>query len=152
MARPRIYTPEEAKRRIAASRARWAAEHPELNRAVKGASYRRWVQKNREKRRALDRAHYQRVKATRGHIYNARYQGREKARLRATPPWCDFQAVLAIYERARRLSKQTGVKHHVDHEIPLRGRLVSGLHVPANLRIVPATVNLTKANRFVVEA
>lgn len=34
----------------------------------------------------------------------------------------------------------------VDHEIPLRGRLVSGLHVLENLRVIPRSDNQKKSN------
>jgi hypothetical protein len=37
--------------------------------------------------------------------------------------------------------------HHVDHELPLRGRRVSGLHVHTNLRVLPAEDNFRKGNR-----
>lgn len=54
----------------------------------------------------------------------------------------------SIYAEARRISRETGVEHHVDHIVPLKGHEVRGLHVAWNLRIVPAEVNLKKGNRL----
>lgn len=53
----------------------------------------------------------------------------------------------AFYEMARRLTACTGIKHHVDHIEPLNGKDRSGLHVPWNLRVIPASVNQAKGNR-----
>lgn len=67
------------------------------------------------------------------------------------PAWADEGTMDGLYREARRLTLETGVAHHVDHIVPLRGRLpggakqiVSGLHVENNLRIVVASDNMSR--------
>lgn len=76
---------------------------------------------------------------------------RRAAKLERSPTWADHEAITEIYARARRLTAETGVEHHVDHFYPLQGKKVSGLHVAGNLQVIPAAHNLRKGNRFEVE-
>ena len=60
---------------------------------------------------------------------------------RRTPVWADLQAIVQFY-------KSCPPGHHVDHVLPLRGKLVSGLHVVQNLQYLPAKENMRKNNRY----
>jgi len=72
---------------------------------------------------------------------------RRAAEIKATPSWANSAAIESIYAEAARLTRETGIIHHVDHIYPLRGRTVSGLHVEHNLQILKATENLKKSNK-----
>lgn len=56
-----------------------------------------------------------------------------------------------IYDQSKILSEQTGVPHHVDHIIPLKAKMCSGLHVPWNLQIITAAENMRKGNTMPVD-
>ncbi len=81
-------------------------------------------------------------------------------RLRAVPCWLsteDARKNFRVYQERDRLFHETGIPHHVDHIIPLRGKEVVnghvievwGLHVPWNLRAIPGKDNEDKGNKFI---
>ena len=72
-------------------------------------------------------------------------------KLKATPSWLTESHNLQIqckYSLAQMFSRETGIQHHVDHIVPLKGKTVCGLHVPWNLRVIPAVDNLRKSNKI----
>lgn len=58
-----------------------------------------------------------------------------------TPKWADLDKIEEFYR-----NRPEG--HHVDHIIPLNGKLVTGLHVLENLQYLSAEDNLKKGNRY----
>jgi 5-methylcytosine-specific restriction endonuclease McrA len=84
-------------------------------------------------------------------IAKAKRARRRAAELNATPDWLTaiHKAQIAeYYEVATALETQTGIKHHVDHIIPLKAKIASGFHVPWNLQVLTATENLRKHNSY----
>lgn len=70
---------------------------------------------------------------------------------RATPGWVDWDAVTRMYAEAAYQTWLTGVEHHVDHIVPIRGKNVCGLHVHTNMRVIPGDVNRRKSNKLLEE-
>ena len=67
---------------------------------------------------------------------------------RQMPPWANPQTIKEVYLAARLLTEMTGIPHDVDHIVPLKHPLVSGLHVESNLWPVPRDVNNRKSNKY----
>ena len=122
-----------------------------------------WGEKNREYVLRLRKEYYennlekckassQRWKANnkdRISIYNAMKRPEREERLRkATPDWVDMNAIILKYKERDCMTQVTGLPHHVDHKVPLKGENICGLHVPWNLRVIPARDNLSKSNKW----
>jgi hypothetical protein len=100
---------------------------------------------NRERERSRCRA-YQKG--------NTEYQSRKNATRRAahvnaTPKWLTAihkAQISEFYEISKAKTVQTGIRHHVDHIVPLRGKTVAGLHVPWNMQVLTGAENNRKFN------
>jgi len=106
--------------------------NPEKHRAAT----RRWQVNNPEKTRALKRP---------------ASANRRASQLKRTLPWltdADFARIKVKHAEAAWMTKHTGIRHAVDHVYPLQGKLVSGLHVPQNMRVIPMRENSRKNNKL----
>lgn len=69
------------------------------------------------------------------------------------PSWLtpdDYFLIREAFHLALLRKKMFGFTWHVDHVIPLKGKLVCGLHVPENLQVIPSTANKRKHNKYEV--
>lgn len=139
----------------AASNKAWQDANHEKARAISKASSKAWYEANPEKKKALDKAWRDanpgKAKAAVKAWCEANPQKltafsakRRTKKLQRTPLWADLDAIKAIYENCP-------PGYHVDHIIPLQGKLVSGLHVPENLQYLTPEENISKGNKFRVE-
>jgi len=121
-----------------------AKQWREANKEYLKAEVNKWRRENPEKWREI---------ARRSRIKNMdkvliRNREREILEVTAMPPWADRKKIRAIYEEAKRLTRETGIRHEVDHIYPLRGKYSCGLHVEYNLRIITGTENRKKFNKM----
>lgn len=104
----------------------WDRENPEK----KSKYFKNWCAKYPEKRRLKDKTRQKRFRT-------------------ATPKWLTKEQkndIKFFYIIAENYTKITGIQYHVDHIIPLKGEIVSGLHVPWNLQVITKQENLRKGN------
>jgi len=83
---------------------------------------------------------------------NAKAASERAAKKQATPKWLkvDHKTFIEIqYQMAKLLEDRMGVEYHVDHIHPLQNESVCGLHVPWNLRVIPAVDNIRKGNKLI---
>lgn len=139
-----------------------AHKDPEARKAYHKEYHKKWYEANKEK--IIKRTSQYNLINKENHLNYRRTaykNNRAKEILRAairenrikqhqTPSWADLTEINTIYKQATRRSLIEGIKYHVDHIIPLNGDLVSGLHVPDNLQVIPASLNLSKSNQFAI--
>ena len=138
---------------------------------------REWKDANREKVRAADREYTrkyrkenpERIRETRrkrlkkSKAYLKVYRQRDYVKVRSNENGAKRRALemrtskfelnnnknmLKLFKLSQKKTKETGRNYHVDHIVPLQGRLVSGFHISGNLRVVLADTNLRKNDRY----
>jgi hypothetical protein len=80
--------------------------------------------------------------------YKTKTKAARKFRVPAWLTSSDIETIKGMYAMAQRVAKCLQVSFHVDHIVPLSGKNVSGLHVPWNMRVLPASTNLAKSNHL----
>lgn len=101
----------------------WAQKNPEKRKQA----LKKWAEKNRSKLREKGMRRY-------------------ASQTNQTPKWLTA-AHKAEMEGMYQFC-QAFPTYQVDHIVPIRGKCVSGLHVPWNLQVIPKEQNLKKSNFF----
>lgn len=120
------------------------------NRHITRKASKTYYSKNRDAaiQRRLD---WSKANPERAAAMAAEYRARKA---NATPIWLTKEQkaeIVLFYDLARDCQITTGEKYHVDHIVPLKGENVCGLHVPWNLQVLPADVNIAKSNNHGTE-
>lgn len=82
---------------------------------------------------------------------NANTAKRYADKLKRTPSYADLDKIQEFYIEAQIKTKSTGIKHVVDHIIPLNGETVSGFHHENNLQVITEKENMSKSNKYPYE-
>jgi hypothetical protein len=159
---------------IRISLSKWRAENPEKRKAQRireyekdGDKYRAYSQeyrkaypeKTREAGKRWDEANRDYIREKRRERYaldeefrnllKSHNSARHKRLRTSMPKWVTRDILRPIFLEAIMRTEDTGIQHHVDHILPLKGENFSGLTVPWNLRVVPYTENCKKSDKLV---
>lgn len=106
-----------------------------------------WVTRKYSEDSVWREKHLDRIGRSRRNVgKGAQYVAARRAAIeQRIPPWVDWGKIQEVYAKAQHLGLT------VDHIIPLRGKLVSGLHVHNNLRPLSQPENDSKGNKFIEE-
>jgi len=121
----------------------WAKANPEKIKGYMKKASKAWHERNPDYQSNFYKAHKERYVAARAR--------RRAAQESATPTWLtaiDKAMIQEMYDVSEARYIQTGIKHHVDHIVPINGKGVAGMHVPWNLQVITAHENLSKGWRF----
>ena len=121
----------------------WVKANPEKMKGYMQKASKAWHERNPDYQSNFYKANKER--------YVAASARRRAAQDSATPTWLtaiDKAMIQEMYDVSEARYIQTGIKHHVDHIVPINGKGVAGMHVPWNLQVITAHENLSKGWRF----
>ena len=131
--------PEKVQEQVKA----WVKANPEKMKGYMQKASKAWHERNPDYQSNFYKANKERYVAARAR--------RRAAQESATPTWLtaiDKAMIQEMYDVSEARYIQTGIKHHVDHIVPINGKGVAGMHVPWNLQVITAQENLSKGWRF----
>jgi hypothetical protein len=108
----------------------WHRAYRAKNKEKIEAQIKEWCERNKERFTQMRRAH-------------AKHDVTVRRRLIGGQALARFYAA-----EIREIYRLCPPGHHVDHIIPLRSKIVCGLHIPVNLQYLPAGENASKGNKF----
>lgn len=109
------------------------AEWQKQNKDKVNTTSKRYREQNKEQRRLTTKTWRENNQSLICYLANKRRFKKKKA----TPSWANEDAMRSMYKQCDLLTKETGIKHHVHHIVPLQELdFVTGLHCEANLKIV----------------
>ena len=124
---------QENKEEIKAQRKAYRQENKEKIKAYNKA----YQQEHKEEIKAYDKA-YKQENRERRRSWEAK---RRSAKLNRTPAFANLDNIKQVFLHCPK-------NKVVDHEIPLQGKIVSGLHVETNLQYLTSSENGAKSNSF----
>ena len=124
-----------------------------LNSEKDKANSTEWYHKNKHNSKVKERMalNGRKWRENNPHLNAAKEARRRSSKLKATPTWLlpeHCAHIKRTYKLAKIMEGITGDKYHVDHILPLQGKGVCGLHVPWNLQVISASLNISKSNRY----
>ena len=123
----------------------WHYKNYHKHKDSKSAYIVEWRKNNPDKCKEYAKKCYENNK-TKSFANSAKYRARKR---NAVPSWLTGsmkKQIESFFSLAKQKTIETGIKHEVDHIIPLKGEYVSGLHVPWNLQVISQFDNRSKKN------
>lgn len=114
----------------------WRKDNPERSKAIKD----KYVAENLDQVR-ISKAKWSKANSKKVLAKTRKYQA---DKLQATPSWLSKEHV----EKMVTIYVNCPEGYEVDHIVPLRGKLVRGLHVPWNLKYLTVLENRHKSNKY----